>query len=48
MNEHTDNINNTEESVKKALDIMESPAEISDKQLQELLEDEECLQVAVI
>lgn len=44
MNEHTDNINNTEESVKKALDIMESPAEISDKQLQELLEDEECLQ----
>ena len=23
---------------------MESPAEISDKQLQELLEDEECLQ----
>lgn len=44
MNKHIDNINSTEESVEKALDIMESPAEISDKQLQELLEDEECLQ----
>jgi len=44
MNKHIDNINCTEESVEKALDIMESPAEISDKQLQELFEDEECLQ----
>lgn len=44
MNKDIDNKNNTEEAVNKALDIMESPAVFSEKQLQEMLEDEECLQ----
>lgn len=44
MNKNIDNINSTEESVKKALDIMECSTEISDRQLQEILEDEEGLQ----
>lgn len=43
MNKNSDNIN-TDESVKKALDIMESPTEISDEHLKEMLEDKECLQ----
>ena len=34
MNKNIDNINSTEESVKKALDIMECSTEISDRQLQ--------------
>lgn len=44
MDKDIDNKNKTEESVNKALDIMESLAEISDEQLQAMLEDEECLQ----
>lgn len=44
MNKDIDNINNADESVKKALDLMESGAELSDEQLREMLEDEECLQ----
>lgn len=44
MNKDINPINNTEESVEKALNIMESPAEFSEKQLQEMLEDEDCLQ----
>lgn len=45
MNKDIDNINNTDESVEKALDAMESAAEISDEQLREILEDEESLQI---
>ena len=37
-------INNTDESVEKALDIMESSSEINDEQLQEMLKDKEVLQ----
>lgn len=44
MNKDIDNINNTDESVKKALDIMESSSEINDEQLQEMLKDKEVLQ----
>ena len=44
MNKDIDHINNTDESVEKALDIMESLSEISDEQLQEILEDKEALQ----
>lgn len=44
MNKDIDNINNADESAKKALDLMESGAELSDEQLREMLEDEECLQ----
>lgn len=44
MNKNIDNINNTDESVKKALDIMESSSEINDEQLQEMLKDKEVLQ----
>lgn len=44
MNIDRNKIKNTEDSVEKALDIMESSAEISEEQLQEMLEDEECLQ----
>lgn len=44
MNKDIDNINNADESVKKALNLMESGAELSDEQLREMLEDEECLQ----
>ncbi|MBD3588525.1 FecR family protein [Bacteroides sp. GM023] len=44
MNKDIDNINNADDSVKKALDLMESRAELSDEQLREMLEDEECLQ----
>ena len=41
MNKDIDNINNTDESVEKALDIMESSSEINDEQLQEMLKDKE-------
>ena len=44
MNKDIDNINNTDESVEKALDIMESSSEINDEQLQEMLKDKEVLQ----
>ena len=44
MNKDIDNINNTDESVEKALDIMESSSEINVEQLQEMLKDEETLQ----
>ena len=44
MNKDIDNINNTDESVKKALDIMESSSDINDEQLQEMLKDKEILQ----
>lgn len=44
MNKDIDNKKNAEDSVNKALDIMEGQAEISDEQLKEMLEDEECLQ----
>lgn len=44
MNKDIDNINYTEKSVEKALDIMECPTEITDLQLQEMLENEECMQ----
>lgn len=44
MNKDIDNINNTDESVKKALDIMESSSDINDEQLQEMLKDKEVLQ----
>lgn len=44
MNKDIDPINRTKESIEKALNIMESQAEFSDKQLQDMLEDEECLQ----
>lgn len=44
MNKDLDNKNNTKEAVNKALDIMENPAAFSEKQLQEMLEDKECLQ----
>lgn len=44
MDEHIGNIDYTEESVDKALDIMESPAEVSDEQLQQMLDDEVCMQ----
>lgn len=37
MNKDIDNINNTDESVEKALDIMESSSEINVEQLQEML-----------
>ena len=43
MNKDIDNINNTDESVEKALDIMESSSEINDEQLQEMLKDKEVL-----
>ena len=36
MNKDIDNINNTDESVEKALDIMESSSEINDEQLQKI------------
>ena len=41
MNKDIDNINNTDESVEKALDIMESSSEINDEQLQEMLKDKD-------
>lgn len=44
MNKYIDNINYTDKSVEKALDIMESASEIKDEQLQEMLKDEEVLQ----
>ena len=44
MNKDIDNINNTDESVEKALDIMESSSEINVEQLQEMLKNEETLQ----
>ena len=44
MNKDIDNINNTDESVEKALDIMESSSDINDEQLQEMLKDKEVLQ----
>lgn len=44
MNKDIDNINNTDESVKKAIDIMESSSDINDEQLQEMLKDKEVLQ----
>lgn len=44
MNKDIDNKKNAEDSVNKALDIMEGQTEISDEQLKEMLEDEECLQ----
>lgn len=44
MNKEIDNINSTEESVNKALDIMEGSSEISEEQLQEMLQDEDSLQ----
>lgn len=44
MSKDIDNKKNAEDSVNKALDIMEGQAEISDEQLKEMLEDEECLQ----
>ena len=47
MNKDIDNINNTDESVKKALDIMESSSEINDEQLQEMLKDKEVLQACL-
>lgn len=46
MNKEIDNIDNTDESVKKALYIMEGTSEISDEQLQEMLSDEEALQAS--
>ena len=44
MNKDIDNIDNTDKSVEKALDIMESSSEINVEQLQEMLKDEETLQ----
>ena len=44
MNKDIDNIDNTDKSVEKALDIMESSSEINVEQLQEMLKDEEALQ----
>lgn len=44
MNKDTDNINRTDKSVEKAIDLMESPEEMTKEQLQKMLEDEECLQ----
>ena len=41
MNKDIDNINNTDESVEKALDIMESSSDINDEQLQEMLKDKD-------
>lgn len=46
MNKEIDNIDNTDKSVKKALDIMEGSSEISNEQLQEMLSDEEILQAS--
>lgn len=44
MNKDIDNIDSTDKSVEKALDIMESSSEINVEQLQEMLKDEETLQ----
>ena len=44
MNKDIDNIDNTDKSVEKALDIMESSSEINVEQLQEMLKNEETLQ----
>ncbi len=41
MNKDIDNIDSTDKSVEKALDIMESSSEINVEQLQEMLKDEE-------
>ena len=46
MNKDIDNINNTDESVEKALDIMESSSEINVEQLQEMLKKKPCRLVA--
>ena len=40
MNKDIDNIDSTDKSVEKALDIMESSSEINVEQLQEMLKDE--------
>ena len=44
MNKDIDNTKNTDNSVEKALDIMESPSDVSHEQMQEMLKDEEILQ----
>ena len=40
MNKDIDNIDNTDKSVEKALDIMESSSEINIVQIQEMLKNE--------